>query len=72
MSADDPLAPFFAYVDAHSEEYIARLAEAIAIPSVSAEAARRPEVGCPATPLRWFRRGCCASHALLQRVVATI
>lgn len=35
---------FFAYVDAHQEEYIARLAEAVAIDSVSAEPERRPKV----------------------------
>jgi len=43
MSADI-LDPYFAYVDEHSELYVERLAEAIAIPSVSGEAERRGEV----------------------------
>jgi nonspecific dipeptidase len=37
-------AAFFAHIDAHKDEYIARLAEAVAIDSVSCEAPRRPQV----------------------------
>jgi len=35
---------FNAYVDAHQAEYVRRLAEFVAIPSVSADPARRPDV----------------------------
>lgn len=35
---------FLSYVDSHAESFIDRLAEAVAIPSVSGEAARRPDV----------------------------
>ncbi|KAJ3174925.1 hypothetical protein HDU87_006591 [Geranomyces variabilis] len=41
MSAFDKI---FEYVDANEKYYIDRLAEVVAIPSVSAEAARRPDV----------------------------
>ena len=35
---------FFKHIEAHQAEYIQRLAEAVAIDSVSGEAARRPKV----------------------------
>ena len=38
---EDDRKRFFAYVDAHLDSYIARLTEAVAIPSVSADGARR-------------------------------
>ena len=37
-------AAFFSFVDQHADEYVARLAEMVAIPSVSAEPQRRPDV----------------------------
>jgi nonspecific dipeptidase len=38
------LADFYAYVDAHKSTWVDRLSEAVAIKSISAEAAMRPEV----------------------------
>lgn len=36
-------AAVFEYIDAHQSEYIQRLRDAVAIPSISAEAYRRPD-----------------------------
>lgn len=36
--------PFAAYIDSHQDELIAKLAEMVAIPSVSGDIAYRPEV----------------------------
>jgi len=43
-SQDELFAAFFAYVDAHEEEYVDRLREAVAIESVSAWPTHRPEI----------------------------
>lgn len=40
----DRMRAFFAHVDAHEEEFVNRLRECVAIPGVSAEPARRPDV----------------------------
>lgn len=40
---EDDRKRYYAYVDEHLDSYIARLAEAVAIPSVSADGARRPD-----------------------------
>lgn len=44
MSAAEEYADFFAYVDAHQDEYVERLAKCVAIEGVSAEPERRGEV----------------------------
>ena len=41
-SQDELFAAFFAYVDAHEEEYVDRLREAVAIESVSVWPTHRP------------------------------
>lgn len=43
-AAAPPLGPFYDYVDAKREHWIERLAEAVAIESVSSDPARRPQV----------------------------
>jgi nonspecific dipeptidase len=49
-------AAFFAHVEAQQKTYIARLAEAVAIDSVSCEVARRPKVRFAAADERTTRR----------------
>lgn len=60
-------AKFFAHVDAHAEEYVARLAEFVAIPSVSAEPERRSDVE---RAVLWYQARCEALGATttLERV----
>jgi nonspecific dipeptidase len=55
--AEPPMddAPYFSYVDAHQETYVAQLAEVVAIPGVSAEPARRPDVE---RTVKWVQSWC--------------
>ena len=46
---------FFKYIEDHKKEYIARLAEAVAIDSVSGEVARRPKVKSSKISIAAFR-----------------
>ena len=57
QAADEDRARFFADVDAHLEQYIEVLTEAVAIPSISAEAARRPDCF---RMVDWFESRCAA------------
>jgi len=45
----------FSHVEAHQDEYVARLAECVAIPGVSCETARRPEI---VRTMEWTRAWC--------------
>lgn len=44
MTSDHSCKPVFDYVDANADALIARLSEAVAIPSVSGDAKYRPDV----------------------------
>lgn len=40
----DPSSPFAEYITSHQQDFIDRLAESVAIPSVSGDASYRPDV----------------------------
>lgn len=63
---DGSLAPVFAHLEEHQDEYVARLAECVAIAGVSCEAARRPEV---VRTMEWAKAWCDRLHATSTELV---